>query len=124
MTADALRSGPVAAAIRQHRLLVVLRRVAPMSALLELVDELADAGARVFEVTFDAASAEADLGAVRARLRQRSDGPFLTGAGTVLERSQLEAARRAGADFAVAPALDTALSTPRWPRACRSSRAR
>ena len=80
-----------------------------MAALLELVDELADAGARVFEVTFDAASAEADLGAVRARLRQRSDGPFLVGAGTVLERSQLEAARRAGADFAVAPALDTAL---------------
>jgi 2-dehydro-3-deoxyphosphogluconate aldolase/(4S)-4-hydroxy-2-oxoglutarate aldolase len=109
MTADALRSGPIAAAIRQHRLLVVLRRVAPMSALLELVDELADAGARVFEVTFDATSAEADLGAVRTRLRLRSDGPFLTGAGTVLERSQLEAARRAGADFAVAPALDTAL---------------
>ncbi len=86
MTADALRSGPVAAAIREHRLLVVLRRVAPMAALLELVDELADAGARVFEVTFDAASAEADMGAVRARLRQRSDGPFLTGAGTVLAR--------------------------------------
>ncbi len=109
MTAAVLRTGPVAAAIRQHRLLVVLRRVAPMSALLELVDELADAGARVFEVTFDASSAEADLSAVRSRLRLRSDGPFLTGAGTVLERSQLEAARRAGADFAVAPALDTAL---------------
>ena len=63
----------------------------------------------MFEVTFDAASAEADLGAVRARLRPRSDGPFLAGAGTVLERAQLEAARRSGADFAVAPVLDVGL---------------
>ena len=109
MKADDLRSGPVAEAIRGQRLVVVLRRVTPITALLALVDELADAGARVFEVTFDAASAEADLAAVRERLRQRADGPFLTGAGTVLERGQLEAARRAGADFAVAPVLDLAL---------------
>ena len=45
-----------------------------------LVDELADAGARVFEVTFDRPSAEADLGAVRAPPRARGDGPFLAGA--------------------------------------------
>ena len=109
MKPDDLRSGPIAAAIREHRLVVVLRRVAPMTALLEMVDELADAGARVFEVTFDASSAEADLAAVKARLRRRTDGPFLTGAGTILERSQLEAARRAGADFAVAPTLDATL---------------
>ena len=61
MTFDTLRLGPVAAAIRRHRLIVVLRRVAPQAALLDLVGELADAGARAFEITFDAPSAEADL---------------------------------------------------------------
>ena len=103
MTDDTLRLGPVAAAIRRHRLIVVLRRVEPQAALLDLVGELADAGARVFEITFDAPSAEADLAAVRGCLAGRSDGPFLVGAGTILRRGQLEAARRAGADFAVAP---------------------
>lgn len=109
MTADALRHGPVAEAVRRLRLIVVLRRVEPQSTLLDLVDELADAGARIFEVTFDAPSAEADLFAVRERLAHRSDGACLVGAGTVLRRSQLEAARRAGADFAVSPLLDPAL---------------
>ncbi len=109
MTFDTLRLGPVAAAIRRHRLIVVLRRVAPQAALLDLVGELADAGARAFEITFDAPSAEADLAAVRSCLAGRSDGPYLVGAGTILRRGQLEAARRAGADFAVAPLLDVSL---------------
>jgi 2-dehydro-3-deoxyphosphogluconate aldolase / (4S)-4-hydroxy-2-oxoglutarate aldolase len=109
MTFDTLRLGPVAAAIRRHRLIVVLRRVEPRAALLDLVAELADAGARAFEITFDAPSAEADLAAVRECLAARRDGPFLVGAGTILRRGQLEAARRAGADFAVAPTLDVSL---------------
>jgi 2-dehydro-3-deoxyphosphogluconate aldolase/(4S)-4-hydroxy-2-oxoglutarate aldolase len=109
MTAVTLRTGPVAAAIRQHRLVVVLRRIQPQAALLALVDELVDAGARAFEVTFDSPSAEVDLVAVRARLAGHSGGPFLAGAGTVLRRGQLEAARRAGADFAVAPLFDVGL---------------
>ncbi len=109
MTADTLRNGPVAAAIRRHRLIVVLRRVTPQAALMDLACELADAGARAFEVTFDALTAEADLEAVRTYLAGRTDGPFLVGAGTILRRNQLEAARRAGADFAVAPLLDASL---------------
>ncbi len=109
MTVDGVRGGPVAEAIRSGRLIVVLRKVAPRETLLALVDDLADAGARAFEITFDAASAEADLGAVRARLEGRRDGTFLLGAGTILTRHQLEAARRAGADFAVAPVLDPSL---------------
>ena len=109
MTADALRRGPVAAAIRRHRLIAVLRRVEPQAALLDLVSELADAGVRAFEITFDAPSAEADLAAVRERLSARVDGPFLAGAGTILTRHELEAARRAQADFAVAPLIDLSL---------------
>jgi 2-dehydro-3-deoxyphosphogluconate aldolase/(4S)-4-hydroxy-2-oxoglutarate aldolase len=106
MTAVALRSGPIATAIRRHRLVVILRRVEPQSALLAIATELADAGARAFEITFDAPTAAADLVAVRERLAARHDGPFLVGAGTVLTRHDLEAARRAGADFAVAPVFD------------------
>jgi 2-dehydro-3-deoxyphosphogluconate aldolase/(4S)-4-hydroxy-2-oxoglutarate aldolase len=106
MTVDALRHGPVADAIRRHRLVVVLRRVEPQAALLDLAGELADAGARIFEITFDAPSADADLIAVRERLAARPDGPFVLGAGTIIRRGQLEAARRAGAEFAVAPLLD------------------
>lgn len=106
MTAQALRSGPVAQAIRAHRLVVVLRRVEPQERLLALVDELADAGARIFEVTFDAASAADDVAALRGRLAERSDGPCLVGAGTLLSDSQLAAARSVGADFGVSPLFD------------------
>jgi 2-dehydro-3-deoxyphosphogluconate aldolase/(4S)-4-hydroxy-2-oxoglutarate aldolase len=109
MTVEGLRNGPVAEAIRHHRLIVVLRRIAPQSALLGMVDELAEAGVRVFEVTLDTHTAESDLTAVRARLDARSGGPFLLGAGTVLRRHELEVARRAAADFAVAPLLDPLL---------------
>lgn len=109
MTADALRHGAVADAIRRHRLIVVLRQVAPQAALLDVVSELADAGVRAFEITFDAPTAETDLVAVRERLVARADGPFLVGAGTILTRHALESARRAEADFAVAPLIDLSL---------------
>lgn len=100
-----MRRGAVAEAIRRHRLIVVLRRVEPLESLLALVDDLATAGARVFEVTFDAPTAERDLG----RLRDHLGDGHLVGAGTVRTRAQLAAARSAGADFAVAPLLDADL---------------
>lgn len=109
MNEQRLREGPVAAAIRHHRLVVVLRRVEPQEALLALVDELADAGARVFEVTFDGASAEADVVALRARLAERPGEACLVGAGTIRRPDQLEAALRAGADFGVSPYLAPAI---------------
>jgi 2-dehydro-3-deoxyphosphogluconate aldolase/(4S)-4-hydroxy-2-oxoglutarate aldolase len=109
MSATDLRSRVVATAIRAHRLIVVLRRVEPRDRLLELVAELADDGVRAFEITMDAVAAADDLAAVRAALLGRSDGPFLVGAGTILRREQLDAARRAEADFGVAPVLDEEL---------------
>ncbi|MGH2382860.1 MAG: bifunctional 4-hydroxy-2-oxoglutarate aldolase/2-dehydro-3-deoxy-phosphogluconate aldolase, partial [Candidatus Limnocylindria bacterium] len=104
-----MRDGAVAAAIRRHRLIVVLRRVEPQDSLLALADELAEAGARAFEVTLDAPSGAASLAALRAHLDRRTDGPFVVGAGTVLGKGQLDAAARVGADFAVAPLLDAEL---------------
>jgi 2-dehydro-3-deoxyphosphogluconate aldolase/(4S)-4-hydroxy-2-oxoglutarate aldolase len=104
-----LRDGAVARAVRAHRVIAVLRRIEPRSALLTLVGELAEAGVRVFEVTLDAASGAADLATVRSELANRTDGPFTVGAGTVLRQYQLAAAERAGADFAVSPILDREL---------------
>ena len=102
MTPDDLRRGPVADAIRQHRLIAVLRRVEPRDRLLGMVDELADAGVHLFEITFDSSSAAADLSAVRDRL----GGKALVGAGTILTTGQLFSSHNAGAEFAVAPVLD------------------
>jgi len=104
-----LRGSEVAHAIRQHRLIVVLRRVEPRQRLLALADELAEAGARALEVTMDSDSAVADLDALRSHLARRGDGAYYVGAGTVLDAEQLHAARGAGADFAVAPILDVEL---------------
>jgi 2-dehydro-3-deoxyphosphogluconate aldolase/(4S)-4-hydroxy-2-oxoglutarate aldolase len=106
VTATSLRQGPTADAIRRHRLIVVLRRIEPRPHLIELAEQLADAGARAFEVTWDGADAADDLAALRESLTRREDGPYLVGAGTVTRREQLEEARRAGAAFAVAPTLD------------------
>ena len=107
MTGEELRGGRVADAIRQHRLIAILRRVEPRDRLLALVDELADAGVRVFEITMDAAAGAEDLAAVRERLDGR-DG-VVVGAGTILHRRQLDDALGVQADFGVAPVFDLRL---------------
>jgi 2-dehydro-3-deoxyphosphogluconate aldolase/(4S)-4-hydroxy-2-oxoglutarate aldolase len=109
VSAAELRSGAVASTIRAHRLIVVLRRVEPQDRLLALVTALADAGVRAFEITMDGSLAAEDVAAARSQLSSRPDGPFLVGAGTILRRDQLDAARRAGADFGVSPLLDPGL---------------
>ena len=108
MSGTGLRARAVAQAIRRHRLIVVLRRVEPRPRLMTLVDELAEAGARLFEITLDGPAGAEDLAAVREHLAGRSE-PHLVGAGTVLRRAQLDDAAAAGADFAVAPILDHGL---------------
>lgn len=105
--AGALRRSEVAAAIRLERLVVVLRRVAPRARLVALVRELADAGARVFEVTFDAPSAAGDLVACRDALGH--GGGILVGAGTIRSGAMVEAAVAAGAAFGVSPVFDPAI---------------
>ena len=100
-----LRAGAVARAIARHRLIVVLRRVGPRDRLLSVVDGLADAGLRLFEITFDDEAAPDDLRAVAAMLAGGPD-PGLVGAGTIRAPSELEAAIDAGAAFGVSPVLD------------------
>lgn len=108
MTSASLRDGSVATAIRAHRLIAVLRRIEPRERLLALVDELAEAGVRAFEITLDTASGADDLAAVRGHLSAR-DGEYLVGAGTIMRGEQLDAARRSGADFGISPILDVEL---------------
>lgn len=109
MSADAMRAGPVAEAIRRHRLIAILRRVEPRAALLELVDGLAEAGVRVFEITLDAASGAKDLAAVRRHLAAVPDA--VVGAGTILGGQQLREAIDAGADFGVSPLFDRGIAS-------------
>jgi 2-dehydro-3-deoxyphosphogluconate aldolase/(4S)-4-hydroxy-2-oxoglutarate aldolase len=103
------RSSPVAVAIRACRLIVVLRRVTPRSRLLELVDELADAGANVFEVTMDGLGAADDLAAVGDALSRRTAHRAWVGAGTIRSGAAVGEAVAAGAAFGVAPIFDTAV---------------
>ena len=105
----AARGSAVAVEIRRSRLVIVLRRVAPQSRLLDLVSELVAAGARVFEVTMDGEDTPADLAAVDALLA--SLAPTLAarawvGAGTVRTIHQVHAAGQAGAAFGVSPVFD------------------
>lgn len=107
--ATALRRGAVADRIRALRLIAVLRRVEPRDELLALVETLAADGVRAFEITFDGATAADDLRATRDRLGALGVDDAALGAGTIRDISQLDAARDAGADFAVAPSLDHAV---------------
>lgn len=100
-TSEALRASPTADRIRAERLIAVLRRVAPRDRLRHLVDDLAEAGVGVVEITFDGDGAAADLAACRAA---RPD--LLVGAGTVRTTDQLAAAAAAGAAFIVSPLFD------------------
>ena len=98
-----LRAGPTADAIRHERLIIVLRQIAPRSRLVDLVSDLIDAGARLFEVTFDGPDPSGDVVAVREQL---ASGSGLVGAGTVRTAEQLDAAIAAGVDFGVSPVFD------------------
>jgi 2-dehydro-3-deoxyphosphogluconate aldolase/(4S)-4-hydroxy-2-oxoglutarate aldolase len=100
-----LRQGDFAASVRRNRLVAILRRVEPRAALLALVDDVADAGVRIIEITFDAPTAAEDIAAIRSHLEQRVDGPFVVGAGTLMRREQLDAAIASGAQFGVSPVL-------------------
>jgi 2-dehydro-3-deoxyphosphogluconate aldolase/(4S)-4-hydroxy-2-oxoglutarate aldolase len=109
VTPEELRRSPIADLVRRHRLIVVLRRIDPLERLRALVDELVEAGARIFEITMDGADAPAAISSIRGALVSRGDDQSLVGAGTVRTGGHLGAAIDAGADFAVSPVLDEAL---------------
>jgi 2-dehydro-3-deoxyphosphogluconate aldolase / (4S)-4-hydroxy-2-oxoglutarate aldolase len=103
---SAPRARPVAGAIREHRLVVILRRVSPRSRLLGAVNQLVEAGACVFEVTLDAPAAAEDLAALREHLALRPATGTWVGAGTVRTIDDVRRATDAGAAFGVSPVFD------------------
>jgi 2-dehydro-3-deoxyphosphogluconate aldolase/(4S)-4-hydroxy-2-oxoglutarate aldolase len=68
---------------------------------LPLADALADGGLRVIEVTFRTAAA---VDTIRQIAQHRPE--MLVGAGTVLTEAQADAAKAAGAMFALSPGID------------------
>lgn len=100
-----LRAGPAAGAIRAGRLIAVLRRIAPRTRLLALVEELLEDGIEVIEVTLDTVDAAADLEAVVSLVGDRG----VVGAGTIRTDAGVRAAVGAGAAFGVAPVFDPAI---------------
>ena len=71
---------------------------------LALADALSDGGLRVIEVTFRTAAAVDTIGQI-AKHRPN----MLVGAGTVLNEDQADAAKAAGAMFALSPGIDRAV---------------
>lgn len=71
---------------------------------LPLADTLAEGGLRVIEVTFRTAAA---VETIRQIAQHRPD--MLVGAGTVLNEAQADAAKAAGAMFALSPGIDRAV---------------
>jgi 2-dehydro-3-deoxyphosphogluconate aldolase / (4S)-4-hydroxy-2-oxoglutarate aldolase len=101
------RTSDVAEAIRIARLVVVLRGITPQSRLIDLVGDLHEAGARIFEITFDAPDAATDVTAVAQLLAAAaSHDKGWVGAGTVRTIEQLRRAREASAAFSVSPVFD------------------
>lgn len=98
-----LRGSTPSGIIRRHRLVVVLRRVEPMSRLLDIATALAADGVRVLEITMDGPDSAAQIAAVRAEFPDGGPGAVLIGAGTVRSAAQLAAAIDAGAAFGVSP---------------------
>jgi 2-dehydro-3-deoxyphosphogluconate aldolase/(4S)-4-hydroxy-2-oxoglutarate aldolase len=74
------------------------------AAALPLADALADGGLPVAEITFRTPAAR---DAIAEIARHRPD--MLVGAGTVIETAQVDAARAAGATFALAPGTNTTI---------------
>jgi 2-dehydro-3-deoxyphosphogluconate aldolase/(4S)-4-hydroxy-2-oxoglutarate aldolase len=103
---EAPRSGPVAAAIRERRLIAVLRRIEPRERLLALAADLVADGVTILEISFDAAGAADDLVAVRERV---AGSGAIVGAGTIRTAEQLRVAVDSGAAFGVSPILDGAI---------------
>lgn len=109
MTPHDLRRSEVADLVRHHRLVVVLRRVQPMATLRSLVDDLAEAGARIFEITMDGTEAPTAIETLRRALPRSGHDRCAVGAGTVRSPAQLDAAIDAGAEFAVSPTMSADL---------------
>lgn len=101
-TADRLRRGEIAEAIRRHRAVAILRRLPPAD-VDATVEAVLAGGFAAVEFTVDSERAGESI--ARWRATERS----LVGAGTVRVVEEVELAAEAGADFLVSPTYDEAV---------------
>ena len=91
-------------AVKKYRVIVACRKV-PENRFSDTVRALYEGGIRLLEVTFDQSSPTAvpDTQKCIGLARDLELPGLLVGAGTVLTAEQVEAARRAGAQYILAP---------------------
>lgn len=87
--------------IKEEKLIIIARRV-PVNKLRRVAKAILSGGAKIFELTFDQ-TADDPIKEFTESFEQIKDLGLLIGAGTVLNKEQLIAARRLGAEFFVAP---------------------
>lgn len=93
--------------ILEHKIITICRRVAEED-LLKLSDALKEGGVRLIEVTFDQANPDcvAETSRLIQALVNRHGDEMQIGAGTVLTREQVLAAKNAGATYIISPNTD------------------
>jgi len=96
---------PVVEKLARERVIPVLR-LATREATAAAIDCLVEAGFGTVELTLTTPGALALI----AELRQRMDGEFLVGAGTVLDLDTAKRCLEAGADYLVSPCMVSGLA--------------
>ncbi len=93
--------------IKEHRIVSISRQVYGAD-LLEAARRLIKSGICLLEITFDQASPDClkDTPESIALIKKELGDRICVGAGTVMTKAQAQAARDAGADFALAPNVD------------------
>lgn len=93
--------------IKEHKIIAILRGV-PQDRIVDVAQALYDGGIRLLEITFNQKSPtklKDTADAIRA-VRERLGDQMTVGAGTVMSKEEVYAARDAGAAFALAPNMD------------------
>lgn len=90
--------------IYEHKIVAIARRVKPED-MVNTAKALFEGGIRSLEITFDQASDTciADTAVSISQVKEALGDQMCVGAGTVMTVEQAEAAKEAGADFALAP---------------------
>ena len=97
-------------AIRQYKLISIVRGL-EKDELLKAAEALFEGGVRLLEVTFDQSGKIPDsVTAENIRLlRKTFEGRLFIGAGTVMNESQVLAAKEAGAEYIISPDVNEAV---------------
>lgn len=100
----------VISAVKEHRLIVIVRGVAP-DRLIDLGEAMYRGGVRLLEVTYSAVGAPSDEQTAESisALSKHFEGRMLIGAGTVISERQVELTARAGGKFIISPDANEAV---------------